>query len=100
MRVSNVGEVPAADLAIIRGSVSYKIAISARLVAATAVLTLAVGVIILLAGQTKLGALLVLLAFAGLVCSLLLMGTITVPLARQLARRTGLKIRFLDPWLL
>ena len=46
------------------------------------------------------GGLLVLLAFVGLGCSLGLMATITVPLARQLARRTGLKIKFFDPWLL
>ena len=99
VRVSN-GQVPATDLAIIRSSVSYKIAISARLVAATSVLTLAVGGIVLLVGQTWFGALLVLLAFVGLGCSLGLMATITVPLARQLARRTGLKIKFFDPWLL
>jgi hypothetical protein len=100
VRVSNVGQVPATDLAIIRSSVSYKIAISARLVAATSVLILAVGGIVLLVGQTWLGALLVLLAFVGLGCSLGLMATITVQLARQLARRTGLKIKFFDPWLL
>jgi ACR3 family arsenite efflux pump ArsB len=80
--------------------VSYKIAISARLIAATSVPTLAVGIIVSLFGGTGLGALLVLLAFIGFACSLGLMAMITVPLGRQLARRTGLKIKLLDPWLL